>query len=328
MFIDEARIFVKAGSGGDGAVSFRREKYVPRGGPDGGDGGDGGDVIMAVDVNENTLRRFRFSQHFRAESGKRGEGGNKHGQNGGSIVIPVPLGTVVRDETTGEIIADLSEQGDKVVMAQGGRGGRGNARFATATIQAPRRADKGLPGEERTILLELKLLADIGLVGLPNSGKSTLLSRVSSAHPKIADYPFTTLEPILGIVTYGEGKSFVMADIPGIIEGAHEGKGLGLQFLRHIERTKVLLFLIDCTHEDPVDEYRKLLRELTLHSEKFRGKPKFIALTKIDLLSSGETVKIPDFGDVVDAAAISAVKGQGMAGLIYRLGSTVEQMKR
>jgi GTPase len=328
MFIDEARIFVKAGSGGNGTVSFRREKYVPHGGPDGGDGGDGGDLIMAVDVNENTLIRFKFSQHFHAESGKHGEGAKKHGQNGENIVIPVPLGTIVRDEATGEIIADLSEPGDKVVVAKGGRGGRGNARFATATNQAPRRADNGIPGEERTIILELKLLADVGLVGLPNSGKSTLLSRVSSAHPKIADYPFTTLQPILGIVSYGEGKSFVMADIPGIIEGAHEGKGLGLRFLRHIERTKILLFLIDCTHEDPVDEYRKLLRELILYSEKFQEKPKFVALTKIDLLPPGETVKIPDFGESVDAVAISAVKGQGVAGLVYRLGSAREQTKR
>ena len=328
MFIDEARIFVKAGSGGNGVISFRREKFVPHGGPDGGDGGDGGDVILAVDVNENTLIRYKFSQHFHAESGNHGEGAKKHGQNGESIIIPVPLGTIARDEATGEIIADLSEPGDQIVAAKGGRGGRGNARFATATNQAPRRADKGLPCEERTILLELKLLADVGLVGLPNAGKSTLISRVSSAHPKIADYPFTTLLPILGIVSYGEGKSFVMADIPGIIEGAHEGKGLGLRFLRHIERTKILLFLIDCTHEDPVDEYRKLLLELNLYSEKFVEKPKFVSLTKIDLLPPGETVKIPDFGDGVDAAAISAVKGQGVAGLIYRLGSVLEKMKR
>ncbi|MDP2983730.1 MAG: GTPase ObgE [Candidatus Latescibacter sp.] len=328
MFIDEARIFVKAGSGGNGVVSFRREKFVPHGGPDGGDGGDGGDVILAVDMNENTLIRYKFSQRFHVESGNHGEGAKKHGQNGESIIIPVPLGTIARNEATGEIIADLSEPGDRIVAAKGGRGGRGNARFATATNQAPRRADKGFPGEERTILLELKLLADVGLVGLPNAGKSTLISRVSSAHPKIADYPFTTLLPILGIVTYGEGKSFVMADIPGIIEGAHEGKGLGLRFLRHIERTKILLFLIDCTHEDPVDEYRKLLLELNLYSEKFVEKPKFVSLTKIDLLPSDETVKIPDFGDGVDAAAISAVKGQGVAGLVYRLGSVLEKMKR
>jgi GTP-binding protein len=328
MFIDEARIFMKAGSGGNGVVSFRREKFAPHGGPDGGDGGDGGDMVFVVDPNENTLLKFKYSQHFRAENGKHGEGARKHGRNGEHVIVTVPLGTVARDEATGEIIADLSEPDDRVVVALGGRGGRGNARFATATNQAPRRADKGLPGGERTILLELKLLADVGLVGFPNAGKSTLLSRVSAAHPKIADYPFTTLEPVLGIVPYGLDRTFVMADIPGIIEGAHEGKGLGLRFLRHIERTKVLLFLIECTHENPVEEYHTLLRELELHSPRLLEKPRLVALTKTDLFPPGEKVRIPEFGKRVDAAAISAVSGEGIAGLTYRLGAAVEQTKR
>lgn len=328
MFVDEARIFVRAGSGGNGTVSFRREKFVPHGGPDGGDGGDGGDVVFAVDRNENTLLKFKYSQHFRAENGKHGEGGRKHGRNGELVIVTVPLGTVARDEATGEVIADLSEPDDRVVVARGGRGGRGNARFATATNQAPRRADTGIPGEERTILLELRLLADVGLVGFPNAGKSTLISRVSSAHPKIADYPFTTLEPVLGIVPYGLDRTFVMADIPGIIEGAHEGKGLGLRFLRHIERTRVLLFIIECTRENPVEEYRTLLRELELYSARFLEKPRLVALTKTDLLPPGEKVRIPDFGERVEATAISAVSGEGIAGLTYRLGAAVEQTAR
>lgn len=328
MFVDEARIFVRAGAGGSGVVSFRREKFVPHGGPDGGDGGDGGDVIFVVDVNENTLIKFKYSQKFKADNGKPGEGARKHGRNGEPVIITVPLGTIARDETTGEVFADLSEQGDSVVIAKGGRGGRGNARFTTATNQSPRRYDTGMPGEERTLLLELKLLADVGLVGFPNAGKSTLLSRASSAHPKIADYPFTTLEPILGIVRFGEEKSFVMADIPGIIEGAHEGKGLGLRFLRHIERTKVLLFLIECTHEDPVGEYHKLLRELELYSPKLLEKPRLVALTKTDLLPSGERLSIPDFGEGIETFTFSAVSGEGIPGLIYRLGEVVEHTDR
>ncbi len=328
MFVDEARIFVQAGAGGSGVVSFRREKFVPHGGPDGGDGGDGGDVVFVVDTNENTLIKFKYSQRFRAENGKQGEGARKHGRNGEPVIVTVPLGTVARDEATGEIIADLSSPGDRVVIAKGGRGGRGNARFVSATNQSPRRFDSGMPGEERTILLELKLMADVGLVGFPNAGKSTLLSRVSSAHPKIADYPFTTLEPILGIVRYNQDRSFVMADIPGIIEGAHEGKGLGLRFLRHIERTKVLLFLIECTHEDPVGEYRKILRELELYSPRLLEKPRLAALTKTDLLPPGERPSIPDFGEGVGTFTFSAVSGEGIPGLVYRLGEVVEHTRR
>jgi GTPase len=327
MFVDEARVFVKAGAGGKGAVSFRREKFVPHGGPDGGDGGDGGDVVFVVDENENTLLKFKFSQHFRADDGRHGEGARRHGRNGEPVIVTVPLGTIARDEVTGEIIADFSELCDRVVVAHGGRGGRGNARFATSTNQAPRRFDTGHPGEERTVLLELKLLADIGLVGFPNAGKSTIISRLSSAHPKIADYPFTTLEPVLGIVRYGLDRTFVMADIPGIIEGAHEGKGLGLRFLRHIERTKALLFVIECIHEDPVGEYHTLLRELELYSPLLMEKPRMVVLTKTDLLPPGEKVRIPDFGEHVEAMAVSAVSGEGIAGLTYRLGAAAERVR-
>lgn len=328
MFIDEAKIYVKAGNGGNGIVSFRHEKYVPKGGPDGGDGGNGGNVIFVVDKNLNTLINFKYRQHFKAASGKHGQGAKKHGHSGDDVIVSVPLGTIARDGETVEIIADLSDPEDRIIIARGGKGGKGNAQFATATNQTPKRAEKGLPGEENTILFELKLIADIGLVGFPNAGKSTLLSRVSSAHPKIADYPFTTLQPNLGIVHYDDFKSFVMADIPGIIEGAHDGKGLGFRFLRHIERTKVLLFLIECTVENPVDEYNKLLEELRLFSDKLIKKQRLVALTKTDIIPSGERITIPDFGENTEVLAISAVSGDGIKGLIYRLGSVVEQLKQ
>ncbi len=324
MFIDEARIFIKAGDGGDGCVSFRHEKFVPRGGPDGGDGGDGGDIIFEIDPNENTLIRFRYRQHFKADSGKHGNESNKHGHSGKHLLVPVPYGTILRDKETGNIIADISEKDDSLVAAKGGRGGRGNSRFATSTNQTPRRADPGIPGEEKTLFLELKLLADVGLVGFPNAGKSTLLSRVSSAHPRIADYPFTTLQPNLGIVNYSDMRSFVMADIPGIIEGAHEGKGLGFQFLRHIERTKVLLFLVECIEENPVEQYRKLLSELELFSEKMMNKPRFVALTKTDLFPPNQKLSTPKFDDGIEAFPVSAVSGNGIDRLIYRLGKEIE----
>ncbi len=328
MFVDEAKITVTAGRGGNGVVSFRREKYVPRGGPDGGDGGKGGDVILAVDKNMNTLMKLRYKVNYKAESGKPGEGGKRHGQNGADIVISVPLGTIARDENTGAVLADLSDPNDRVVIAHGGKGGKGNTHFASSTNQAPRRAEDGKPGEEYALMLELKLLADVGLVGFPNAGKSTLLSSVSSAHPKIADYPFTTLQPNLGIVNYGDLKDFVMADIPGIIEGAHDGKGLGFRFLRHIERTKALLFLIDSTSEDPVAEYGKLVEELRLFSEKMLEKPKLVALTKTDLFPPDEPLDMPDFGDDIETAAISAVTRNGIKELVYRLGTIIEQLNQ
>ena len=326
MFVDEAKIFVRAGAGGNGCVSFRREKHVPRGGPDGGDGGDGGDVVFVVDPNINTLIKFKYRQHFRAGKGKHGQGACKHGHSGEDIVVSVPLGTIARDAVTGELFADLSGPEDRVVIARSGRGGRGNARFATPTHQAPRRADDGSPGEEKQLHLELKLLADVGLVGFPNAGKSTLLSRVSSAHPKIADYPFTTLQPNLGILSYGDFKSLVMADIPGIIEGAHEGKGLGIRFLRHIERTKVLLFLIECISEEPAADYKRLLNELGWFSEKMLEKPRLVAFTKIDLLPPDETFSMPDFGENVETFTISSVKGDGLESLVYFLGGMVEKV--
>jgi len=327
MFVDEARIYVKSGKGGNGVVSFRREKFVPRGGPDGGDGGDGGNVIFVVDNNENTLIRFRYRQHFKAGHGAHGQGAQKQGASGEDCVVPVPPGTVVRDAETEAVIADLSDPDDRVVVVHGGRGGRGNARFASATNQTPRRADPGGSSEERTLYLELKLLADVGLVGFPNAGKSTLLSRVSAAHPKIADYPFTTLQPNLGIVKHGSLKSFVMADIPGIIEGAHDGKGLGLQFLRHVERTRTLLFLIECTDEDPAATFEKLKNEIKLYSDAMLDKPWIVALTKTDLLPPGESPGIPDLGQDIPVLTISAVSGNGLDGLIYRLGDVIESSK-
>jgi len=248
MFVDEAKIRVKAGDGGNGCVAFRREKFVPRGGPSGGDGGRGGDVIMESSEKHNTLVHFRFNPEYKAERGRHGEGSDCTGREGADVVLKVPVGTVVRDELTGEVVHDFAGPDERVVIAQGGRGGRGNSRFATSTHQAPREHEQGFPGEERVLRLELKLLADVGLVGFPNAGKSTLISRISAARPKIADYPFTTLQPNLGVVLVGEQPdefSFVVADIPGLIEGASEGSGLGTQFLRHIERTRLLVHLVD-----------------------------------------------------------------------------------
>ncbi len=325
MFIDEAQIQIKSGKGGNGCMSFRREKHVPKGGPDGGDGGDGGNVILVVDKNLNTLVDFKFRQHFNAGNGRPGQGSRKHGPNGDDCIISVPLGTIARDAESGEIIADMSEAEDRVVIAKGGRGGRGNIHFATATNQAPRRCDPGGGCEEHTVSLELKLLADIGLVGFPNAGKSTLLSRLSHAQPKIADYPFTTLQPNLGIVRTGDMKSLVMADIPGIIEGAHEGKGLGLQFLRHIERTKILLFLIECISEDITEDYRKLCDELESYSEKLMKKQRLVAITKTDLVPAGEMPEIPKLD--AETIVISSVKGEGLDKLVYRLGEIVEAQK-
>ena len=262
MFIDQARIYIKAGDGGSGVLSFRREKYVPKGGPDGGDGGKGADVYFKVDPSLNTLLSFRYRQHFKAQSGRHGQGANKTGKSGEDLNIPVPPGTIVREAETGKFLADLVEEGQGYLVARGGRGGRGNAAFATPTNQAPRHFEPGRPGEEINVELELKLLADVGLVGLPNAGKSTLLARLSNARPKIADYPFTTLEPHLGIVSAGEHRSFVMADLPGLIEGASQGKGLGHRFLKHIERTRIILLMIDSSQPDPEETVNALIKEL------------------------------------------------------------------
>lgn len=316
-FIDSARIHVRAGDGGVGCVSFRREKFVPKGGPDGGDGGRGGSIIIKANGQLNTLLDYRYRSTYAARRGEHGMGSNKTGRSGDDVTLHVPTGTIIRDSATNEILGDLVNDGDSVVVARGGRGGRGNAAFATSTNQAPREYERGTPGEEREIDLELKLLADVGLVGFPNVGKSTLISVISAARPKIADYPFTTLVPHLGIVRMDEGKSFVVADIPGLIEGAHEGKGLGVQFLRHIERTRVLVFLLDCTSNDPLEDYRVLQNELRLFNKGLLKKPRLVAVTKIDVLDAGalRTVRKLRPGSA-PVHFISAVSGTGVGDLI------------
>jgi len=281
MFIDEVKILVKAGDGGNGCLAFRREKFVPRGGPSGGDGGRGGDVIMVASPHHNTLLHFRFNPEHKAERGRHGEGSNKTGRDGASIEIATPVGTVVYDADTGEQLHDFTTAGEKFIVAHGGRGGRGNARFATSTHQAPTEHEPGKPGEEKRLRLELKLLADVGLVGFPNAGKSTLISRISAARPKIADYPFTTLEPNLGVATVDD-KTFVVADIPGLIEGAHTGHGLGIQFLRHIERTKLLAHLVDVSEmsgREPVSDFDIVMDELRNFSEELVAKPMIVVAT-------------------------------------------------
>ncbi len=292
-FVDYAEIYVKAGDGGNGCVSFRREKYVPRGGPDGGDGGRGGHVIVRASEDLNTLLDHRYKKTYKAERGGHGMGKKMHGRDGADTVILVPVGTVIKDSKTGELIADLDSPGKEVVVARGGRGGLGNAHFATPTRQAPRFAQKGEKGEERRLILELKLLADVGLIGLPNAGKSTFLKAATSARPKIAPYPFTTITPNLGVVKTGDFRSFVIADIPGLIEGAHEGAGLGHQFLRHVERTKILLHLIDVSQDapDPVKGLETVNRELELYSPLLIEKPQAIVGTKVDIMGDGRNLQ-------------------------------------
>ncbi|MDQ7054442.1 MAG: GTPase ObgE [candidate division KSB1 bacterium] len=319
MFVDRAKIFVASGHGGSGCVSFRREKYLPKGGPDGGDGGDGGSVIIAGDPHMRSLLDFKGGKHFRAQRGEHGKGANRHGRKGRDVIIRVPPGTMVYDADTGELLADICSPDDRVVVARGGRGGKGNARYVTPTHQAPREWEPGEPGEERTLILELKLIADVGLVGLPNAGKSTLLSRLSKARPKIADYPFTTLHPNLGVVKYGNYTSFVIADIPGLIEGAHEGRGLGHEFLRHIERTKVLVILIDVQSEEPLQDYRTLFHELESYNPVLLQKPRIVAFSKVDTLPP-EKRKHPaekQFREPV--LYISSVTGEGLETLVERL---------
>jgi len=294
MFIDQAKIWVKAGDGGRGCVSFRREKFVPKGGPDGGDGGNGGSVFFLSAADLDTLLDFSGRHNYEAQNGKPGEGRNKHGADGEDLIIEVPAGTLIYDEDTEILLKDMDQVDMKVCICRGGRGGKGNKAFATATQQTPRFAQEGKPGQERNLRLELKLIADIGIVGMPNAGKSTLLSRVSAARPKIANYPFTTLQPVLGIVELSDFRRFVMADIPGLIEGAHAGAGLGHEFLRHIERTKIILHLLDIApdnNSDPVQNYHKIRNELTLHSRILTQKPELVALNKIDLDYDGQIVK-------------------------------------
>lgn len=319
MLVDHARIHVIAGSGGRGCVSFRREKYVPKGGPDGGNGGRGGDVVLTVDPHLRTLLDCREAPEFRAESGRPGSGNNRTGRDGADLVIRLPAGTVVHDAESGEVLLDLTAAGGHHVVVRGGRGGRGNAEFATPTHQAPRRADPGGAGEERWLELELKLIADIGLVGLPNAGKSTFLSRISRARPKIGDYPFTTLEPNLGIVQLDEERQMVVADLPGLIEGAHAGRGLGLEFLRHVERTRVLAFLIDATSESPAAERALLDEELRKHGRGLEKKPRLIVLTKSDLLPPEARADAARAAGMDSAAVISSHSGDGVKPLLESL---------
>lgn len=321
-FVDLVKIYVKAGDGGRGCVSFRREKYVPRGGPDGGDGGKGGDVVIVASSELHTLLDHKYQKTYKAERGEHGKGSNMKGRDGRDLVIKVPVGTVVKDAETEEVLADLTEEGQSFIAARGGRGGLGNAHFATPTNQAPRIAQPGQKGEERWLILELKLLADVGLVGLPNAGKSTLISVISSAKPKIADYPFTTLEPVLGVVKYGEYESFVVADIPGLIEGAHRGAGLGHQFLRHVERTSMLLHLVDISDHlssDPVEDFEKIQNELVLYNPMLKEKTLAVVGTKRDLAFSAHRLKrLESYCKErdIDFFSISAVKKEGIDELV------------
>jgi len=323
LFIDEVIISVKAGDGGNGCLAFRREKYVPRGGPSGGDGGRGGDVVLVASEHHNTLLHFRFNPEHKAQRGRHGEGSQRTGHDGTSIDVPTPVGTVVYDAETGELLHDFTTPGDRFIVARGGRGGRGNARFATSTHQTPTEHEDGKPGEERRLRLELKLLADVGLVGFPNAGKSTLISRISAARPKIADYPFTTLVPNLGVVGADDDRNFVVADIPGLIEGAHEGHGLGTQFLRHIERTRLLAHLVDvseATGRDPVHDFEVVMDELASFSEDLAHKPMILVAAKIDAAQDPERV--------ASLEKLARQRGLGFFKISSVTGEGIEALKR
>ena len=309
---------MKAGDGGNGVISFRREKFMPKGGPDGGNGGRGGSIIIRADKRLTTLMDFRYRRNYEAEDGDRGGGANRTGKSGNDLVLRVPVGTAIKIADSGELLADLVHDDDEIVIAKGGKGGRGNAEFATPSNQAPRKATKGTLGEEKTIQLELKLLADAGLVGFPNAGKSTLISRISAAKPKIADYPFTTLVPNLGLVRYAEYQSFVVADMPGLLKGAHQGKGLGIQFLRHIERTRVLVFLIESTSKHPKDQFEVLLEELRSFRPELAKKPQIVAITKMDLADDElrRQLKKVSFRRGVPVIPISSATGEGLKELV------------
>ncbi len=322
QFVDRAKIFVSAGAGGDGCVSFRREKYVPAGGPDGGNGGNGGSVIIAVDQDITTLLDFRYRTHYRADRGGHGQGSKRGGRNAEDLLIKVPPGTVVRDDASGEVLADLVGANQRLLAARGGKGGRGNAVFTTSTRQAPSFAEKGEPGEFRWLRLELKVIADVGLVGYPNAGKSTLLSVISSARPKVASYPFTTLTPNLGVVRIDTGKTFVVADIPGLIEGAHAGVGLGYDFLRHVERTRLLVHVVDCSGlegRDPVDDYRQVREELRLFSEELAQKPYIVVGNKLDIPGAEDHRRRVEVEAGEQVLSISAATGAGVRELVHRI---------
>ncbi len=328
-FIDEVKIFARAGDGGSGCVSFRREKFIPLGGPDGGDGGKGGDIIIVVSPQLSTLHDLRLHPHQKGERGRNGMGKDRHGARGSNLVMLVPQGTIVKDAETGEIIVDMAEAGKEVLLLKGGRGGQGNARFKTATNKAPKFAQPGEPGEELVIRLELKLMADVGLLGFPSVGKSSLITKVSAARPEIADYPFTTLKPHLGVVEYKNYRSFVMADIPGIIEGAHDGAGLGHRFLRHVERTRILLHLLDpCrTHDsNPLADYEILNRELALFSSELAEKPQIVVVNKIDLPDAQALLAeiTPYFEKLgIKVFPVSAITGAGIAPLLDEIAATL-----
>ena len=344
MFVDEAKIYVKAGAGGNGCMAFRREKFVPHGGPSGGDGGSGGSVILEATQHDNTLLRYRFNREFRADRGRHGEGSNRTGHSGGDMVLAVPVGTVVIDEESGERLADLTKAGERITVANGGRGGRGNQHFAKPWHQAPRESEEGQPGEERHLRLELRLLADVGLVGFPNAGKSTLISRISAARPKIADYPFTTLEPHLGVVSAeltgndaggarrDLGRTFVVADLPGLIEGANQGVGLGTRFLRHIERTRLLAHLVDtsdASERDPVRDFEIICGELAAFSESLAAKPMMVVATKLDATTDRsrlERLREHCAERKLDFYAISSATGEGIAQLVRGMADALERV--
>lgn len=332
-FIDEAEITVKAGDGGRGCVSFRREKYVPRGGPNGGDGGNGGSIILVVESGLSSLLDFRYKREFKAQRGQHGMGSDCHGKNGDSLALRVPVGTIIKDATTGEQLQDMSADAQEYQAVKGGRGGKGNAHFATARNQAPKFSQPGEPGEERRLKLELKLLADAGIIGFPNAGKSTLISHISAARPKVADYPFTTLVPHLGVVRCGDYKSFVVADIPGLIEGAHEGKGLGTRFLKHVERTSIFIHILDLspdTGRDPREDYRAINEELKRYKPELAGRPAVVAFNKMDLAEAREAAPklLKFFKDKgIKVFEISAVTGKGLKELVEYAGGEIEKLK-
>jgi len=333
QFLDRARIVVKGGDGGNGVTAFRREKFVPRGGPSGGDGGRGGSVYMEATEQLNTLLQFRFNPEFRGRRGSHGEGSNRHGRDGEDLIVKVPVGTLVTDSESGELIHDFSRPGERIVIAAGGRGGRGNAQFATSTNRAPRHHEDGRPGVVRALHLELKLIADVGLVGFPNAGKSTLISRISAARPKIADYPFTTLEPHLGVVSYGDDGSYVVADIPGLIEGAHAGVGLGLDFLRHVERTKLLLHVVDISSNgrNAVDDFLTIVRELELYRLDLVSRPQVVAASKMDALDEPSKLEsLREFCNErgLELFEISSVTGFGIERLVNALGVRLQEAKQ
>ena len=314
MFVDQVRISIRSGDGGAGFVSFRREKFVPKGGPDGGNGGRGGDVIFIATAQLHTLLDHRYKREYTAEHGADGMSSRKFGRSGKDLEIRVPCGTIIRGEESGELLADMVEDGQTYICARGGRGGRGNAEFATSTRQTPRFAEPGRPGQERSLLLELKLIADVGLVGFPNAGKSTLISMISAAQPKIADYPFTTLQPNLGIVRYREYDSFTVADLPGLIEGAHEGKGLGITFLKHVERTRILAIIIECLSDDYARDVDVLRNELTSYSSELAAKPWFVAFSKTDTADDEIRERLAEFTAQHDGSVLqfSSISGQGV----------------